>query len=260
MRPLIGIHAGVGAETQRPIFFNNSAYIHAVEKAGGVPILIPIFDDLNGLKTLLPRLDGLLLSGGIDVDPHNYQEEHHPLLGPINPQLDSLELELVRWTMREKIPTLGICRGMQVLNVALGGSLYQDLEAQFSGSLKHGNWDLPRNRLVHMIKIQSGSRMEQILGVRSIASNSLHHQAAKRPGKGVVLTGYAEDGVAEMLEVPEHPFMVAAQCHPEEISREEPTWTRLFSAFITACIQFALHRSEIEAVTTVDTVLTAKAV
>jgi putative glutamine amidotransferase len=251
MRPLIGIpcHAGVNAESDRPIFFNNRAYTQVLERAGGMPILIPIIDDLNGLHTLLPRLDGLLLSGGIDVDPRQYQEEPHPQLGQTNPQLDELELTLARWALEEDVPTLGICRGMQLLNVAFGGSLYQDLSMQFPGSLKHGNWDLPRNTRVHSIEIEPGTRMEKLLGLRQMRVNSLHHQATKKPGDGIVISGYARDGVPELLEVPGHRFMFAAQCHPEEIYADEQAWPRLFHAFIDACSQPIRHTFAMGAVT-----------
>ncbi|HEU5229014.1 MAG TPA: gamma-glutamyl-gamma-aminobutyrate hydrolase family protein [Ktedonobacteraceae bacterium] len=237
MRPLIGIpcHAGLRAETERPIYYNNRTYIHAVERAGGVPILIPIFDDLDGLQALLPRLDGLLLSGGIDVDPRYYQEEPHPMLGETNPKLDELELALTRWALQKDVPMLGICRGMQLLNVALGGDLYQDLESQYPGSLKHPNWELPRNTLIHRVRIERGSRVEKILGTHEIEVNSLHHQATKKIGNGAHISGYADDGIAEMMEVPDHRFMVAAQCHPEELYTDHPVWSRLFRALIDAC-------------------------
>ncbi len=237
MRPLIGIpcHAGIRAETERPIYYNNRTYIHAVESAGGVPILIPIFDDLDELYSLLPRLDGLLLSGGVDVDPSNYGEEPHPLLMDVTPKLDELELAMARWAFDKNIPTLGICRGMQVLNVALGGNLYQDLDALYPASLRHRNWDLPRNTIVHTVRIDAGSRMEQILGTCEIRVNSLHHQAVNKPGRGVNITGRAEDGVSELLEVPGHRFMLGTQCHPEEIYTDIPTWARLFVAFVESC-------------------------
>lgn len=246
MRPIIGIpcHAGELAETGRPIYYNNRAYIRAVESAGGVPILIPVFDDLDELHPLLPRLDGLLLSGGIDVDPRNYQEEPHPLLGETNAQLDALELFMARWAFRENIPTLGVCRGMQVLNVALGGSLYQDLGEQFPGSLRHPNWDMPRDTITHTIFVDAGSRMEQIFGEREIPANSLHHQAIKTPGEGVRLTGYAADGVPELLEVSGHRFMMATQCHPEEIYSSVPAWARLFSSFVAACAKTSVRTLE----------------
>ncbi len=246
MRPLIGIpcHAGVRAETERPIYYNNRTYIHAVERAGGVPILIPIFDDLDELHTLLPRLDGLLLSGGIDVDPSNYGEEPHPLLMDINPQLDALELAMAQWAFDKNVPTLGICRGMQMLNVALGGTLYQDLGALYPDSLRHKNWDLPRTTIVHSVHIVADSRMEQILGTREIRANSLHHQAVNVTGKGVRVTGHAEDGVAELIEVSGHRFMLGAQCHPEEIYTDVPAWAGLFTAFVEACAKPAVRVTE----------------
>lgn len=238
MRPLIGIpcHAGLRAETERPIYYNNRSYIHAVERAGGTPILIPILEEVESLTPLLPRLDGLLISGGIDVDPTHYDEDPHPLLGETNAQLDKLEMNLIQWALEHRKPTLGICRGMQMMNVALGGTLYQDLNAEIPSSLRHANWDLPRNKLIHRVEVVSGSRMESVLGVQELLVNSLHHQAVKEPGEGIFISGYAEDGVAEMLEVSGHPFMMAAQCHPEELYSEHDIWQRLFFAFIKACV------------------------
>jgi putative glutamine amidotransferase len=237
MRPLIGVPclAALGGKSASPIYYNNQTYTHAVERAGGTPVLIPILDNIESLDTLLPRLDGLLLSGGMDLDPHCYHEEPHPLLGEVNPQLDKLELALARWARKYDIPTLGICRGMQVLNVALGGTLYQDLSVEYNSNLRHANWDLPRNTIIHQMRLKPGSQLEKLLGVSEVPVNSLHHQAVKKPGKGVVLNGYAEDGVPEGLEVPEHRFMLAVQCHPEEMCNDNPVWLRCFEGFIKAC-------------------------
>ncbi|MBO0780931.1 MAG: gamma-glutamyl-gamma-aminobutyrate hydrolase family protein [Ktedonobacteraceae bacterium] len=239
MRPLIGVPclAGFGGKSDSSIYYNNQTYIHAVERSGGMPVLIPILTHLDGLDTLLPRLDGLLLSGGIDLDPRCYHEEPHPLLGETNPHLDKLELTLARWALKYDVPTLGICRGMQVLNVVLGGTLYQDLSAEYSGSLRHTNWDLPRNKTVHQMRMKPGSLLEKVLGVSEIPVNSLHHQAVKKIGKGVLLSGYSEDGVPEGLEVPEHRFMLAVQCHPEEMYNDSAAWVRYFDAFVNACVK-----------------------
>jgi putative glutamine amidotransferase len=201
-----------------------------------VPILIPTFDDLSGLNALLPHLNGLLLSGGIDVNPYYYQEEPHERLGSTNPKVDELEIALARWALEQDVPTLGICRGMQLLNVALGGNLYQDINAQYpADSLRHANWDLPRDHIAHVVKVEPRSYMEKVLGMSEVPVNSLHHQAVKDPGDGVSLSGYASDGIAEMLEVPTHSFMMAVQCHPEELYAEYPVWSRLFEAFINSC-------------------------
>jgi putative glutamine amidotransferase len=244
MRPLIGIPCleGLGGKSDSPIYYNNRSYTRAVERSGGMPVLIPLLDNLDGLNTLLPSLDGLLLSGGIDLHPSSYGEEPHPLLGETSLQCDKLELALAEWALSNNIPTLGICRGMQVLNVALGGSLYQDLGSQYPDSLRHTNWDLPRNTLAHTMSVKVGSQLEQILGAGEVGVNSLHHQAIKVAGKGAVLSGYSDDGVAEGLEIPEHRFMVAVQCHPEELYNDNQAWARYFTAFVNASAKKAEER------------------
>jgi putative glutamine amidotransferase len=236
MSPLIGIpcHALIRAETGRPIYANNRAYVYAVESAGGVPILIPMVNDLNILTALLTRLDGLLLPGGIDLHPNRYGEEVHPLTEEADLELDEFEITLASWAFQEDIPVLGVCRGMQLINIALGGSLYQDIDEQYPDSIGHTHRNLPRAHLAHRISVDSGSRMEKILGTQEVWVNSLHHQAIKEPGKGVRITGRAPDGIPELLEVTGYHFVMAAQCHPEEIYSIEPAFARLFSAFVRA--------------------------
>jgi putative glutamine amidotransferase len=237
MRPLIGIpcHAAFRAETGRPIYANNRSYVHTVEDAGGLPVLIPMLNDLKLLDTLLARLDGLLLPGGRDVHPGRYEEAVHPLTEEADLQLDEFEMFLTSWALQEDLPILGLCRGMQVINVVLGGSLYQDISDQYPNSLQHSNRDLPRTHLSHPIIVEPGSQMEKVLGTQAVLVNSLHHQAIKVPGKGVYISGKAEDGIAELLEVPGHRFILAAQCHPEEIYTIVPAFAHLFSAFVQAC-------------------------
>jgi putative glutamine amidotransferase len=236
MRPLIGIpcHADFRDGSRRPVYCNNRAYVHAVERAGGVPILIPLYDDLSLLDTLLPRLDGLLLSGGADIEPARFGEEPHPLSDEPDKALDEVELKLALWAIHEDIPTLGVCRGMQVLNVAAGGTLYQDISDLCPGSMTHARREKPRDFLAHRVEVQSGSQMERVLGARSLMVNSLHHQAVKQPGTGMVISGRAEDGIAELLEMPGARFILAAQFHPEEIYMKEAHCARLFKAFVQA--------------------------
>jgi putative glutamine amidotransferase len=237
MRPLVGIpcHEDFRRESGRPIYCNNRAYSRAVESAGGIPILIPMLNDLTDLESLLIRLDGLVLSGGMDIQPSRYHEEPHPQLSEVDPRLDELELTLVHWALQANVPILGVCRGMQLLNVALGGSLYQDLEEEFPGSMVHCKRDLPRNTLIHSVHVEPRSLMEEALGTSEFWVNSLHHQGIKVPGRGVRISGRAEDGVAELLEVPGYRFVMGVQCHPEEIYTDEPACARLFSAFVKAC-------------------------
>ncbi len=237
MRPLIGIpcHSDYRAGSGRPIYCNNRAYVHALEHAGAIPVLIPLLEDFQALDSLLPRLDGLLLSGGGDVQPHHYGEDPYPKLEMIDPKLDEIELTLASWALQEDIPTLGVCRGMQILNVAAGGSLYQDLSDLYPGSILHCNRDLPRTHLSHRVFVEPGSLMERVLGTREFWANSLHHQAVKTPGKDVHISGHAEDGVAESLEIPGRRFTMAVQCHPEEIYLQVTACARLFEAFVQAC-------------------------
>jgi putative glutamine amidotransferase len=237
MRPLIGIpcHADYLDGSRRPVYCNNRAYVHAIEHAGGVPILIPILHDFTMLDTLLPRLDGLLLSGGLDIDPAVYGEAPHPLSDQPDKELDEIELKLASWALQEDVPTLGVCRGMQVLNVALGGTLYQDIDDLCPGSLHHSQRDKSRDYLAHRVNILPGSHVERLLGSGSFMVNSLHHQAVAKAGHDVLISGKAEDGTAEMLEVTSRRFMIAAQFHPEEIYMKESTSARLFARFVQAC-------------------------
>ncbi|GAC1377949.1 MAG: gamma-glutamyl-gamma-aminobutyrate hydrolase family protein [Ktedonobacteraceae bacterium] len=237
MQPLIGIpcHAAYREGSSRPIYANNRTYVHAIEDAGGISVLIPFLNNLDALGTILSRLDGILLPGGIDIQPHHYQEEPHPLLSPVNAQLDALELAMARWALREDMPVLGICRGTQMLNVALGGSLYQDVNTQYPGTMRHMHQDKPRSQLVHSVSIEAGSRMAAVLGTTQFMVNSLHHQSVKTLGRGVLISGSAEDGVVEAIEVVDHRFAMGLQCHPEEIYKDVPACASLFSAFVASC-------------------------
>ena len=236
MRPLIGIpcHALIRTETGRPIYANNRSYVHAVESGGGIPILVPMINDLSILTALLSRLDGLLLPGGIDLHPSRYGEEVHPLTEEADHELDEFEITLASWAFQQDIPVLGVCRGMQLINIVLGGTLFQDIDDQYPNSIAHSHRDWPRTHLAHHIIIEPDSRMETILGTREVKVNSLHHQAIKDPGKGVCITGRAPDGIPELLEVTGYRFVMAAQSHPEEIYSIEPAFKRLFAAFVQA--------------------------
>ncbi|HXR65501.1 MAG TPA: gamma-glutamyl-gamma-aminobutyrate hydrolase family protein [Ktedonobacteraceae bacterium] len=237
MRPVIGIpcQADFREGSKRPIYGNNRTYVHAVEDAGGLPILIPMLRDLHNLEDLLPRLDGILFSGGIDMQPSLYGEQKLVQTDDFDPLLDEFEIMVANWALQEDIPILGVCRGMQLLNVVLGGNLYQDIASQRADSLEHRRRDLPRTALTHAVNIEAGSLMEQVLGTNQVRINSLHHQAVKEPGKGVRISGRADDGVAELLEVPSHRFLLAIQGHPDEIYGQVEPFSKLFKAFVQAC-------------------------
>lgn len=237
MRPVIGIpcQADFRAGSKRPVYGNNRTYVHAVESAGGLPILIPMLNDLSELQELLPRLDGVLFSGGIDMQPSLYGAQPHPAEDEPDPRLDEFELTIASWVLEEDLPVLGVCRGMQLLNVLQGGTLYQDIASQCSGALNHCRRDRPRTELTHAVTVAEGSRMERVLGKRQVSVNSLHHQAIKDPGRGIRISGWAEDGIAELMEMPEKRFVLGIQGHPEELYGDVSVFARFFKAFVRAC-------------------------
>jgi len=247
MRPIVGIpcQADFRERSGRPIYGNNRSYIHAVESAGGIPVLIPLLHDTALLEPLFAHLDGIIFTGGVDLAPELFGEDAHAELGEVDGRLDDFELALTRWALARDMPLLGVCRGMQLLNVALGGSLYQDIGAQCAGSIVHCRRELPRNTLIHNVRIEVGSQAERVLGANEVWINSLHHQAVKDAGEGARITGCAEDGVAELLEVPGHHFVLGVQGHPEELYTSEKWCAHLFCAFVQACGEFHASRERV---------------
>jgi putative glutamine amidotransferase len=234
--PLIGVTTySFTSNTGHPQFALNQAYIKSLHGAGACPLLIPSRLAGDVLQTFLSRLDGVLFSGGGDVRPERYGSQPHPLVTEIDEDRDELEIELVRQVAQAGLPFLGICRGLQVINVALGGSLYEDILEQRPDSLKHQNVaEHPRDYLAHSIQVQPGSRLAGILGGTDVQVNSLHHQGIRRLAPGLAATAHAPDGVIEAVELPEHPFGLAVQWHPECIQAYPPMQS-LFRAFVEAC-------------------------
>jgi putative glutamine amidotransferase len=192
------------------------AYVQAVAGGGALPVLIPLGLARPQLAALVARLDGLVFSGGGDIAPARYGGVPHPLVAGVDPDRDQVELDLFAEAMARRRPLLGICRGMQLMNVALGGTLYEDVLAQHPGGIKHQYWpDMPRDRLSHEVTIAPQSRLAAILGSTRAAVNSLHHQGVRRLADGLVATAHAPDGLIEAFELPEHPFALAVQWHPE---------------------------------------------
>jgi len=236
--PLIGITGSVSQSPdvlRRPVFVLGQSYVRAVQAAGGVPVIVPPILGESQLRELFVRLDGLLLSGGGDIDPALFGESQHPATRGINIERDSVELMLARWSLAEDKPLLAICRGIQVMNVALGGTLVQDIPAQIPGALKHHCDDeAPRNFIAHTVRVDAGTRLASILGKIEFGVNSWHHQSCRAPGRGMIYTAWAPDGVVEGAEVPGHRFAIAVQWHPEEMFEERPDMLALFQALIKA--------------------------
>jgi putative glutamine amidotransferase len=213
----------------------NQQYIDAVAAAGGAPVVIPIGLGGEALQRIYARLDGLLLPGGDDVSPQRYGHEPHPNLGLVDEARDDLELTLAAWALRDRLPTLGICRGIQVLAVAAGGTLYQDLPSQLEQSHLHDVRDHGRDHLAHAMLVEPGSRLEAVLGPGSVLVNTFHHQAVLDVPHGFTVTARASDGVIEAIEADGPDFLVGIQCHPEGIWRTTaPQFARLFRAFVEA--------------------------
>jgi len=213
----------------------NRTYIRAVVRAGGLPLLIPHLEDRTLLRAVFDRLDGLLLPGGEDIHPGHFREAIHKRCRSIAPERDATELPLARWAVEEGKPVLGICRGVQVLNVALGGSLYQDIDAQCPDAGRH-DWfpGFPRNLLAHGVTLVDGTSLARILDASALEVNSLHHQSVKDLAPGFELSAVAPDGIVEAVEARDHPFAIGVQWHPEELAAVDARHQRLFDALVRA--------------------------
>jgi putative glutamine amidotransferase len=213
-----------------PVYGTNQEYVRAVQQAAGIPILLPP-GDLDAGLALLERAGGLVLTGGADIDPANYGAQPHPKLGHTDPERDELEIGLTRAAVERGKPVFGICRGQQLINVALGGTLYQDLSAEHPSGVQHDS--KPRNgppTLAHPIKVDRGTRLASIVGAGDLPVNSFHHQAIRRLAPDLCATAFSSDGLVEGLESPDG-RVLAVQCHPEELTHLE--WARaLFAAFV----------------------------
>jgi len=234
-QPLIGITASrIHNRADEPMIALNEAYSRAVARAGAIPLTInPGLPD-EAVIEMLSRLDGVLFSGGGDVETSRYHGIDHPRVGEVDPDRDRIEIMLIGYAVQRGIPFLGICRGIQVINVALGGTLYSDVADQHGGEIRHDCYpDIPRDHLAHEVEIAAGSRLEQILGVKRVATNSLHHQAVRELAPGLTAIAQAPDGIVEALEIPGHPFALAVQWHPEWMPDSLPM-QNLFRSFTGA--------------------------
>jgi putative glutamine amidotransferase len=240
MKPLIGITCDYDWAIEKVQI--NREYYEGIRLAGGLPFLIPCMG-VEDIPLILDRLDGLMLTGGADVDPALFGESQHPKLGKLNPERDKLEIALCRQAMERGIPILGICRGHQVMNVAMGGTLYQDLESQWNlGQITKHFQSAPGWHETHKVKINEGCRLRDILGSDLLGTNSYHHQAVKDPAPCFDITAFCVDGVAEAIESRDHDFAVGIQWHPERMYQSSEAIMNLFKAFISAAKTLQLSR------------------
>ena len=225
---------GTGRETRVPgrgVHVLYDDYVQAVLVSGGLPILLPAVRGEDSRVAYAQPLHGLLIPGSpADLDPAYYGEEPHQHLGPVNPRRTDFEIQLVRLALARELPVFGICGGAQVLNVALGGSLYQDIPSQVPKAYKHSG--APER--AHSVDLAPDTRLATILGLQEMRVNSLHHQAVKVPGQGMVVSASARDGIIEAVEISGQSFVIGVQWHPERLFVEDEAAQRLFSAFVQA--------------------------
>jgi len=209
-----------------PYLQQRASYARAIELAGGLPVLVPPLAP-EAVSALLQRLDGIVLPGGADVDPAEYGQAPHPKT-ETNPDLDRLELAVARWAIGSDLPTLGICRGQQLLNVALGGALIQHLDDHRQPG--------DRTALTQTLTVSPGSRLAEVFGATEIEVNTMHHQAVDTLGRGLKAVAWAtSDGAIEGVESDAHPWLVMVQFHPEELVGFHQPSQLLFGAFVEAC-------------------------
>ena len=232
MRPIIGV-SGIIEIKQGPILpghkisYTSNDYIAAVDLAGGAPCILPLTKNEDVIAALAQSVDGLILTGGADVSPLLYGEEPKRGLGRIHPERDNFDIALFRAVHELGKPVLAICRGLQIVNVAFGGSLYQDLNTEDAFYMKHVELSEPHTG-THTVRFTEDSYLYTVFGEKTL-TNSLHHQAIKEPGSGIKVTGQTEDGIIEAFEADN---IVGIQWHPEHMAQHDPKMLQLFKDFV----------------------------
>jgi putative glutamine amidotransferase len=229
MKPIIGITA--------PLFQGkvtlDQDVVNSILMAGGIPYILPYTKDLSTIDEVIGHIHGLLLSGGVDIDPTLYGEEPIPGLGEIMPERDELETALIERALKVNLPILAICRGIQMLNVAAGGNMYQDIYNQKSDLLQHSQ-RAPRTHLSHFVQTKEKTLIRTISASEVFKVNSFHHQAVKDPAPGFIISAISSDGVVEAIESQEHKFVLGVQWHPEFLTPLDEVSNKIFTAFIHA--------------------------
>ncbi len=212
-------------------------YCEAVERAGGVPCLIPLMADLENLRPLYDKLDGIIFAGGNDISPQMFGEKPYPTTKSTSDRRDALETKLMRWALHDHKPILGICRGMQLLNVVNGGTLYQDIPTDLPDASDHeiSAHFKSFEHQGHTVRIKRDSKLAGIMKQDTMHTNSLHHQAVKRVAANFEAVAWTDDDVIEAIESQDSYFTIGVQCHPEALeSKVAPELQKLFASFIVA--------------------------
>ncbi len=243
-RPVVGIPTqtlqslgGVSSKIP-PSWVMSQRYIQTLTSAGAIPWMIPLVDE-DTLRGVYEELDAIFLPGGADIDPLTYGADPHPLCDKTDRERDRVEVLLAKWALADAKPVLGVCRGMQLINVAAGGTLYQDLAQDLPGSIKHDYFpfsdkNYARDYLAHEVSVVEGTKLAEILGPGPVRVNSMHHQGIRELGRGLVATAEAPDGLIEALEGDGDSYLVAVQWHPEALTDNDASSWTLFDDFLAA--------------------------
>jgi putative glutamine amidotransferase len=223
------------------------SYIRALLKIDAIPLIIPVIQSPKVLKQFFQMIDGLLLIGGPDLDPVNYHQAAHAGLRKVTPARDNMEMQVSTWALEADLPIMAICRGIQILNVAAGGTLWQDIASQLPNAAKHDYYpDYAKDFLAHTVKPLTGSRLAGIIGDDEASVNSLHHQAIDKLGKGLSPVAYAPDGIVEAVEGINASWIIGVQWHPEWLIENDRRMLNLFKTFGDVCS----HHSRVSLLTT----------
>ncbi|OQY42907.1 MAG: hypothetical protein B6242_15615 [Anaerolineaceae bacterium 4572_78] len=242
-KPIIGVpcrHDISGHYENSPINAQSSPYIVAVLQADGIPFLIPLDLNDDDLRQLYEMADGILLAGGEDIDPKFYNQSRHPKLGRTQPKRDKAEISLCQWAIKDKKPLLGICRGIQLMTVAGGGTLWQDIDSQLDTTEKHANFTslgYAYNHLAHEVTLMPDSSLAKALQTDKFMVNSLHHQAIQNLPESYRAIGWATDKIVEAIDLADHPLFWGVQWHPEMLVAENEIARRIFKTFVEFCQQ-----------------------
>lgn len=231
MKPIIGILAEVDNDLVTKIW---NYYVSAIEKSGGLPVIIPYVRNDATLDSYVDMCDGFLFSGGVDVDPMHYGEEKKPTCEEVEPYRDELELKIFKKIIATKKPVLAICRGAQLVNVALGGTLYQDIPSEVDTSIIHRQLE-GKCEPSHNVRIIEGTPLFDLIGDMTMAANSFHHQALKALGNGLKVMATTDDGIAEAVYLDSERYLRAYQWHPERLYDKIEQNRLIFDDFIKAC-------------------------